>query len=432
MQEIDLSKINKVHFIGIGGIGISALAKMMLNQGFDISGINDCESSNTLSELFDKSVDIKISTDFKDVKKDADLYIYSLAWDDLTPDLMKETRKLGKPVLTYFEGLGLISKDSYTIAVSGTHGKTTTTAMIAKVLLEAKKSPTVIVGSLLKEYNSNFVSGDSDLFVVEACEYRRSFLNLHPKIAIITNIDNDHLDYYKDIEDIKSAFREFVLKVPRDGYVICDTDDEKVKEVIAGLDCKVINYRDYLENDLPMAVQGVHNKLNASIALAVADILKLNFSEAEMSVSNFEGTWRRFELKGETENGTTIYDDYGHHPTEIKATLRGAREKFVDKKIIVAFQPHLYSRTKMLLGDFSNSFIDVDKVLILPIYAAREHKDPSINSEMLANKIGDRALYVENFDIAKDLLSKELKRGDIFITIGAGDVYKIGEMMLNQ
>ena len=304
--------------------------------------------------------------------------------------------------------------------------------MIAKIMIDAGLDPTVIVGSFLKGHESNYISGKSKYFVVEACEYRKSFLNIKPTIALITNIDNDHLDFYKDIADIQNAFREFVSHLGKDNYLIANIKDKTIIPVLKDLNTNIINSKDFFDKELKLKIPGEHNKEDASFALAVVNILGIAKEKAKKSLEEFVGTWRRFEYKGETKNGVLIYDDYGHHPTEIKATLSGAREFFGKKKIFVAFQPHLYSRTKILLNDFVTAFGDADEILVAPIFAAREKFDPSITSEILVDKINNtKALSFKNFVDIENYLLENLKKDDVLITIGAGDIYKIGESLLS-
>ena len=422
--------------MGIGGIGVSAIARMMLGEGNPpVGGVSgsDVSDSAIIEELRKLGAKIFLGHNADNVADDVDLLVYTPAATADNPEL-KKAAELGLPMLSYPEMLGLISKDKYTIAVSGAHGKTTTTAMIAKILIDAKYDPTVIVGSLLKDNRSNFVAGKSWYFVVEACEYKKSFLNLSPKIIVITNIDNDHLDYYGNLENIKKAFGEFVSKLPEDGYLVCDPNDKNLKEIVEKAKCGVIDYAK-VSNNFNLKIPGGHNIKNAQAAMAVAEILGVDFKKAENSLESFEGAWRRFEFKGETKNGVLVYDDYGHHPTEIKATLKGARELYPKNKIITVFQPHLYSRTKFLFGDFGKSFGDADEIILADIYAAREPKDESINSRMLAEEItknGGKTRYMESFDKIAGFLAENARKGDIVITMGAGDIFKVGEDLLNN
>ena len=432
MKNIDLSKIKKAHFVGIGGIGVSAIARMMLAEGKIVSG-SDSSDSLITKELEKLGAKIFLGHNAKNVADDVDLIVYTPAVDFENPEL-KKANELNVPTLSYPEMLGIISKNKYTIAISGAHGKTTTTAMIAKILIDANLDPTIIVGSLLKDSKSNFVAGKGGYFVVEACEYKKSFLEINPKIIVITNIDNDHLDYYKNLNNIKKAFAEFVSKLPEGGYLICDPNDKNLKEVIKKTKAKIIDYTKIIAG-FNLKIPGQHNIKNAKAALAVAEILNINKKETLKSLNGFSGAWRRFEYKGETKNGVIVYDDYGHHPTEIKATLKGAREFFGGKKIWCVFQPHLYSRTKLLLSDFGRSFSDADEVILADIYAAREDKDESINSKMLAEEIiknGGAAMYMESFDKIAKLLAEKAEKGDVVITMGAGDIYKVGENLLKN
>ncbi|OGG63524.1 hypothetical protein A3D66_02560 [Candidatus Kaiserbacteria bacterium RIFCSPHIGHO2_02_FULL_50_9] len=434
---VDLSTTKSVHFIGIGGIGMSALARMLLGRQWQkkVSG-SDLALSPITEELQKLGAKIFDGNRAGNIPEDTELVVYSAAVAEDNPELL-EAKRRGVPTMTYPKLLGLVSRDYYTIAISGTHGKTTTTGMVATLLIETGKEPTVVIGSLLKSSktgeSSNFIAGMGKYFVAEACEYKRSFLELAPTILAITNIDNDHLDYYKDIADIQSAFHELAAKVPEGGFVVTNIKDPLLKPVLGGIAAKVIDYTKYLPMPpLELQVTGFHNQLNAAVALAVADILNISKVEAVEALKKFPGTWRRFEYKGKTLNGALVYDDYGHHPTEIKATLKAARELFPKQKIIVAFQPHLYSRTKLLLDDFAHSFTDADEVLVAPIYAAREPNDPSVSSEMLAQEIaktGKKTVSSPSFEAVESLMAK-LSAGDIFITMGAGDIFKVGEKLL--
>ncbi|MEK7551793.1 MAG: UDP-N-acetylmuramate--L-alanine ligase [Patescibacteria group bacterium] len=420
MNALDLNKVKSTHFIGIGGIGMSAVAQLFLSQGKKVSG-SDTGSSKVTELLESKGAKIYFDQKAENFEKDVDLVIYTIAIDAENPEL-QEARKRKIPMITYPESLGLISKDKFTIAVSGTHGKTTTTAMIAKVMIDAGLNPTVIAGSLMSEYGSNFVPGKSEFFLVEACEYKRSFLNINPNILVITNIDNDHLDYYKDLADIQSAFGELARKLKPADFLICNMSHTNLEPIIEDpkVECNIIDYPS-LEAKLELMVPGKHNIENAKAALAVATVLEIKDKKAIKSLKNFSGTWRRLEALGKTKNGALVYDDYGHHPTEIKASLLAILEKFPKKKIVVIFQPHLYSRTKLLLKEFAQSFEGMSEVIIVPIYAAREVDDKSISAEILAGEIkktGISAKAMENF---QDIINYIIGLGDLDADQGASE-----------
>lgn len=426
----NFSNTKHVHFIGIGGIGVSALARLMKHRGKHVSG-SDRDMTRLTRELEREGIRVRPGHDEHHVPLFADLVVYSPAISTDNPELIR-AHELGIPAMTYPEALGAVTKDTFTIAVSGTHGKTTTTAMIAEVLAESV-NPTVIVGSLLSGGRSNFIAGHPKRFVVEACEYKRSFLNLSPDILVITNIDADHLDYYRDLEDIKDAFREMVRKVPAHGAVICDLSDPNSADVVSEARATVINYMALYDEARTLSVFGAHNLRNAAAAHAVAEYFNLSDEEVDRALLRFEGTWRRSEYKGRTTRGAEVYDDYAHHPNEIRTTLAGFRKRFPDRRLVVAFQPHLYSRTKTLFGDFIESFHSADRLLLAPIYAAREHNDPTISHHRLGDAIREYGHAVASYE-SLDALSHELARSitpnDIVITMGAGDIYRVGEGLL--
>lgn len=431
MQNLDLKQVNKVFFIGIGGIGISALAKMCLARGMEVSGVNDEDSPKTLDPLREDGAEIVLQKDFNGLPE-ADLYVYSDAWIYRGPEILESAKATGKPVLSYFEALGELAKEYKVIAISGTHGKTTTTAMVAEIMIDAGLDPTVVVGSFVpsfargsstlgrdKKIGSNFREGRSEYLVVEADEYNRHFLNFHPYIGAVTNIEADHLDCYKDLADIQNAFDKFLSQSEHE----------------------ITNYDKYLEKVPKLSVPGIHNRKNAAIALAIADILNIKEDIAQKSLANFSGTWRRLEKRGETETGTIIYDDYAHHPTEVRASIEALRElypSFADtsegrpgKRLTIVFQPHLYSRTKALFNDFAKSFHGVDEIILLPIYFAREDKDPNISSGILAEAIcekGEKAIAFTNFELVEEYLKgKDFGKNDVLVTMGAGEAYKIAD-----
>jgi UDP-N-acetylmuramate--alanine ligase len=423
----------KVFFVGIGGIGISAIARMFLLEGKAIYG-SDMASSEITDSLIGAGAHISIGQGFDLIPADIELIVYTTAIKHYDPKFMAQIFASGIPAKSYPEMLHLVTAGKYTIAVAGTHGKTTTTAMIAKILIDAQKDPSVIVGSLLKEYKSNLIVGKSEYFVVEACEYERSFLNINPKVLVITNIEADHLDYYKDLADIENAFSELVSQTG--SAVVCDPSDTSISRVIQVKSIKVIDYTKYLDKVPHLSVPGIHNRKNAACALAVADFIGVEKSVADDAIAKFSGTWRRLEMRGTTKNGVIIYDDYAHHPTEIKASLEALRELYVkgNKKITILFQPHLYSRTKALFNEFAQSFNEADAVYFLPIYFAREEQDPTVSSEILAEAVSKNVLGSKAFAsfAEADDFFKNAKMGsnDIFVTMGAGEAYKVGDELI--
>jgi UDP-N-acetylmuramate--alanine ligase len=430
MAGIDWKKVKHVHLIGIGGIGISALARLLFHMGKEISGTEDNESPETLNELRANGVKISLDLDPKSLPK-ADVYVYSDAWLTKHPDVVSEAQARSAPALSFYDAMGQLASSYKLIAVAGAHGKTTTTAMLIDLLEAGGLDPMAWVGSLRAKTKSNFRAGKGDYFVSEADEYRRHFLYFTPHILVITNIDADHLDYYKDIKDIQSAFRELAQKIPKNGYVVCDPNSPTVKPVVKDLACTVVDYKKFFDPKLPLKVLSLH-RVNAAAVLAVADILKISPEVARKSLAEFAGTWRRFEYKGKTRNGAEVYDDYGHHPTEIKTTLGSVREQFPDKRIVVAFHPHLYSRTKALMEDFATAFDDADDIVIAPIFAAREAPDPTVTSEILAQKIkahGKQAQALDSFHEIEKYLEEYARTGDLVVTMGAGDIYKVGEAL---
>lgn len=420
----------KIHFIGIGGIGMSAIAQFFLSEGHEISG-SDLAPSKVTDLLTSKGIKIFFGHSTENLPDDAKLAIYTTAIDSKNPELEK-ARQLNIKTVSYAEALGMISSGKFTIAVAGTHGKTTTTAMIAKVMVDAGLSPTVIAGSILSDFGSNFFLGASQNFLVEACEYRRTFLHLNPNILVITNIEADHLDYYTDLSDIQNAFLELAKKLAKDDFLICNINDPNLELIIDNpkIECNIVDYHS-LKAEMPsLKVPGRHNEENAKAALAVAAVFEISGEEAKKSLENFQGTWRRLERRGETDKGAIVYDDYAHHPTEIRASVLSLRETFPDKKIIVAFQPHLYSRTKFFLEEFGKSFDDVEEVIVAPIYGAREEIDSSVSNEKLAFEIrkrGQKSTAINDFGEIANYLLENFDNQYVIVTMGAGDIYKVTE-----
>ena len=425
-----LKNASNIHIVGIGGIGISALARLLKLQGKSVSGC-DRSASPITEALVRDGIPVAVGHDALHLLQHTDLIIYSDAVHGDNPERV-EARELNVPERSYFEVLGEIANRYKLVAVAGSHGKTTTTAMLVDVFEAAGLDPTAVVGSLRAKTKSNFRAGKGDYFIAEADEWRRHFLNFSPYILVITNIDADHLDYYRDMEDIQDAFRELALKIPPDGFVVCDTNNKLLEPILEGLKCFVVDYRQYFDEQLSLKVLPF-NRVNAAAALAVAHIAGIEPSVAKRALEEFIGTWRRFEYKGKTARGALVYDDYGHHPTEVTVTLGSVREQFPDKKIIVAFHPHLYSRTKKLLGEFSRAFDSADEIIVAPIFAARETPVPSISNEVLAERIraeGKAARALNSFEEIEAYLKDTARAGDIIITMGAGDIYKVGEKLV--
>ncbi|MFZ2390668.1 MAG: Mur ligase domain-containing protein [Minisyncoccales bacterium] len=417
----------KIHFIGIGGIGVSAIARYYLEKGNEIFG-SDVVSSLITEDLVKRGAKIVIGPNVPENIKDYDMVVHSPAVRENNPELLEAELK-GIKILSYPQALGEITKEYFTIAVSGTHGKSTTTAMIGLILTEAGLDPTVIVGTRLKEFgDSNFRMGQSEYLVIEACEHEESFLNYWPKIAVVTNIEEDHLDYYQTIEKIKDAFNMFVSHLGNDGVLV------KLKGTEVRSDKKTVEYSLDEERDVKklreiIKIPGDHNVLDALTAIKVARELKIPDEVSFNALSKYIGSWRRFE---ETQfPDFVLIDDYAHHPTEILATLKGARQKYPDKTIYCVFQPHQYQRTFLLLNDFIKVFKEVietklvDKLFLVDIYdvAGREggeFKD-KIDSIKLAAAVPN-AIYVTNED-----LFSNIKGGEVIIFMGAGDIYDLSQ-----
>jgi UDP-N-acetylmuramate--alanine ligase len=417
-----------IHFIGIGGIGMSALARMCLAHGVKVTG-SDGSDSQILKDLAKEGAIIYLNHSKENISEDVTCVVYTLAIDNLNEEL-NEARLRELPMFTYAQMLGEVSKHIHTIAIAGTHGKTTTTAMVADVFLKNNKKPHVIVGSILAQTGSNYVHGVEEIFIVEACEYKRSFLNLSPHTLLITNIEEDHLDYYRDLTDIQDAFRTLVHKVPTDGFVICDTDDEKVKPVLDGCVATIIDYKKYTSQIPELTVLGDHNVLNASLALALSDILHFDSEISKQALADFRGTWRRLEFKKEL-GALKIYDDYAHHPSEIKAGILAFKKRFPGIPLTVIFQPHLYSRTKEHFDNFVSVLSLADSIVLLPIYAAREPHDDSISSLMLMGALHEKGkvvTYCEDIECAQKYIQEHKDTEGIIVTVGAGDVWKAGEV----
>jgi len=489
---MNLDKIKKIHFIGIGGIGVSAMAKLMLELNKKVTG-SDLIDSEIIQQLKARGAKCFIGKhQAENVKKDFDLVIYSNAIPKNNLEI-KQIVKLEIPCLSYPEFLGEFMKNKFPIIVSGTHGKSTTTAMLATILIEAGLDPTVIVGTKLnlsstfqqgfKPYQKNLFKtppfsqqaeessgmvqdlfkgnerlGKSKYIVVEGDEYKEAFLNYTPKGLIINNIEADHLDYYKNLKNIISAFRKLIKKVPTHGVLVARADCENVKNVIKSAKCKVITFGirkgDFLAThiikhgeltrfaikgpeafDLALRVPGVHNALNALASTIMALALGIRQETIQKALLKYRGIWRRFEIKGE-QKGITVIDDYAHHPTEIKATLITARQYFLDKKIWCVFQPHNRNRTIKLFKDFVHAFSDCDKLVLTEIYdvAGREHgeKISSLDLVKAIKKLKKDVTFIKDLKDITPYLIKKAKTGDVIITMGAGDITKVSDELIQK
>ncbi len=432
-MNLDFSNIKKVFFIGIGGIGISYLAKLAHARGMEVSGVNDDPSPKTLDPLRELGASIIMKDEYHELPE-ADLYVYSDAWPYRGPEIIADAQKSGKPVMSFFEATGAFSRNYDVIAVAGTHGKTTTTAMLAEIMIEAGLDPTVCVGSFVKNLGSNFREGKSKWFLVEADEFHRHFLNFDPVVTVITNIEADHFETYSNLSEIEDAFRELVQNTK--STVVANFSSDNLAVVCEGFNGEIKNYMDYLGEVPKLQVPGEHNRMDAAAAIAAGISIGISIDSIRGSLSKFSGTWRRLEKKGETESGFLVYDDYAHHPTEVKASLSGLRELYPkgENKLVVLFQPHMYSRTKALFSEFIDAFDLADEVMILPIYFAREAPDPDVSSEKLVKAIldhGTKVSFVPDFGMAKDqITSMNLTKGDVLVTMGAGDAYKVGDELL--
>lgn len=425
---------NNIYFIGIGGVGMSAIARMLRSRGAVVSG-SDASESLVTEGLQEEGIKVNLTQVAENLENRIECVVYTTAIPEDNPELV-EAKKRGLPIYTYAQMLGILSKDLDTIAISGAHGKTTTTAMTSAAFHGAGKKPHVIIGSLLPSIKSNYIKGTEDLLITEACEYNRTFLNLSPKHLVITNIDEDHLDYFKDLDDIKSAFVEMAEKVHKDGKIICDPTSPNLAQVVEKFADKIIDYTKFMSEVPKLKVIGKHNIANAAAALAAVSIYKGkdDLEGAKKGLEEFSGTWRRLEVRGTNGSDAVIYDDYAHHPDEIHATISSLKGEFPNKKIVVFFQPHLYSRTKLLLDGFVKALSEADEIYLLPIYAAREKEDSSISSEILTDKLkevsqdGKVVEYLDSFEeAAKKINEKDSE--NIVVTMGAGDVYKILDLI---
>ncbi len=420
----------RIHFIGIGGIGMSALARFFLHEGKRVSG-SDRAPSLITDALTREGATIFTTQVASNISPDIELVVYTEAMSPEQEEMVA-ARALGVPMVNYFEALGAVANDYYLIAVAGAHGKTTTTAMTVDILEAAGLDPTAIVGSLRSKTGSNFRAGKSKYAVVEACEYKRDFLHLEPDVLVITNVDYEHVDYYRDLADVQSAFRALAEKVPAEGFVIANVTDPNVAPVLTGLTCQVIDYREYLDLTLPLLQPGLHNRQNAAAASAAAVAVGVTAAVRAAALSAFAGTWRRFEYKGEVA-GAPVYDDYAHHPKEVAAALAGARERYPDKKLLLVFQSHTYSRTHELFTDFVAALGKADQVVMLPIYAAREENVSGVTAEQLVSALQSAGTEAQVVTDSREAATRARALADaqtVIVVMGAGDVTKVASQLV--
>lgn len=449
-----------VYFIGIGGIGMSAVARILINEGCVVEG-SDVRSSSLTSTLEKMGARINTKQDGSFMTSETNMVVISAAISEDNPDL-KTARKLGIKVVKYSQILGSLMKGKHGIAISGTHGKTTTSALVSTILKTAGLDPTFIIGGEVPDIGGNAHLGKGNLFVAEACEYDRSFLNLAPQVGVITNIEEDHLDYYENIEKIIHAFGDFASLISKEGLLVASKHDANVAIAAQRAKCNVETYsldnssdwcgevvsvgngtnrfrvyrRGVFFDDFLLKIPGSHNVLNALAATAVCTFIGVNKDSIKAALASFGGANRRFQIIG-VKNDITVIDDYAHHPTEIRVTLRAARELYPQKKIWCVFQPHQHSRTRHLLKGFAKSFQSADKVILADIYASRDndYEKTAMNSIRLYEETRNAGMdvkYIPQLSDIANVLSVMVKSGDVVITMGAGDVWKIAYDLVSK
>ncbi len=449
------SKIRNIHFVGIGGAGMSGIAEILFNLGYHITG-SDIRSSETIERLKDLGIGIRIQHAGENVEG-ADVVVISSAVKETNPEVISAKDKR-IPVIRRAEMLGELMRMKYGIGIAGTHGKTTTTSMVGEILSEGGLDPTIVVGGKVVNLGAHARLGNGRFMVAEADEYDRSFLQLTPTIAVVTNLEPEHLDYYKNYDEIKSAFLEFVNKVPFYGRVILCWDEENVRNLFPLVERPVTTYgltssadlwahsirfeenRSEFEaqfkgkslGQITLSVPGIHNVKNSLAAIGVAMELDLNWDTIRVALNKFSGVHRRFEIKG-TVKGVMVVDDYAHHPTEIEATLKSARTGW-KKRIIAVFQPHLYTRTRDFYRQFGKALLESDLLVVTDVFPAREEPLLGITGELVsesAKKLGHRnVFYVPKIEDVPSYLKNEVNENDMVITMGAGDVYRVGNELL--
>lgn len=452
-----LSEFNKIHFIGIGGISMSSLAEILLSQGKIVTGSDGVKSATT-DKLEQMGIKVAIGQCAENIKDDMELIVYTAAISEENPEL-KAARASKAVVIDRAELVGMLMLNyDRPISVAGTHGKTTTSSLVTEIFLAAGVDPTVSIGGMLPSIGGNYKVGKKEYFVLETCEYCDSFLKFNPHSAIILNIDLDHVDYFKNIDNIYKSFHKFALRVPKEGFIVINNDIPRLSEVVDGILCPYITYgkdssadwyptnisfnelgfASYTANykgekiaDVELRIPGDHNIYNSLGAFALAYEYGIDVQLILKGIYNYTGTDRRFQHKGKFGN-TMVVDDYAHHPTEISATINSARGMDISELWIV-FQPHTYTRTKALLDDFAQALSKADKVVVTDIYASREKDTGLVSSKDLADKLislGTDAVYGGSLAETEEYIRNNCKDGVLLVTMGAGDVYKIGENLV--
>ena len=459
MYQVNFNNPVHIYFIGIGGISMSGLAEILLNENFTVSG-SDMKESDLTTLLSERGATIFYGQRYENITDDIDVIVYTSAIKEDNPEWQAMKDK-NIPSLSRAQLLGQLMKNyELPVAISGTHGKTTTTSMISEILLKADTDPTLSIGGIYKSIGGNIRVGQGKYFVTEACEYTNSFLSFYPKTAIILNVEEDHLDFFKDINDIRSSFKQFAALLPDDGTLIINSDIDNYAELCKDLTCKVVTYGFketddffatniiYNENGYPsftviakdgsrleyqLNVPGIHNISNALSAIAFATLEGIDTSVIKEALEAFRGPDRRFDYKGSI-GGVTIIDDYAHHPTEIRATLTAA-QNYPHNHLWCVFQPHTYTRTKAFLKEFAEALSLAENIILADIYAARERDTLGISSKTLQaeiEKLGKKCYYFPSFDEIENFLLEKCINGDLLITMGAGDVVKIGENLIGK
>lgn len=459
MKDLELKKDAYVYFIGIGGVSMSGLAKILMTKGYRVAGSDISKSEYTLD--FEKQgVKINYNHNEENIDEKIDYIVYTKAVNEENLEY-KRAISLNIPLISRSELLGYIMKTyKNSVAVSGTHGKTTTTAMLSTILMEAKKDPTISIGADLELINGNLRIGKGDIFLAEACEYKNSFLDLKANIGIVLNIEEDHLDFFKDLNDLRNSFKKFIDSIGEDGTLIINSKidnyqdlvkdfkgkiilvgDEKsdiyVKEIKKSIDGRLMF--DYVAfskeySNISLKTYGKHNVENASLAIAAAYALGIDFNVINNALTKFIPADRRFEVLGKLKNNIDIIDDYAHHPSEIESSLKTARE-LAKNRLLCVFQPHTYTRTKALLKEFAISLSSADIIVLSKIYPAREVDDLGISSQDIVNillKMGKEAYYIDSFDEIENFLLEKLSPRDLCITMGAGDIVKVAKRLLGE